>query len=110
MTSQFLFLAPVGRHLAAFAEADVVVDAVVVLDHVQPGGGFDVADRGRAASGQEDAALRTPDLEHGGVGGVGDVAGERRMASVEAVPSRIAVAYLIIESYCGAMRFHRKRA
>ena len=31
----------------------------------------------------------------------------RRIASVEAVPSRIAVAYLTIGSYCWAMRSHR---
>jgi len=31
----------------------------------------------------------------------------RRIASVEAVPVRIAVAYLIIWSYCSAMMSHR---
>jgi hypothetical protein len=31
----------------------------------------------------------------------------RRIASVEAVPFRIAVAYLIIWSYCSAMMSHR---
>ena len=31
----------------------------------------------------------------------------RRIASVEAVPVRIAVAYLIIWSYCSAMRSQR---
>ena len=31
----------------------------------------------------------------------------RRIASVEAVPDRIAVAYLIIWSYCSAIRSHR---
>ena len=34
---EFLLLVPVGGELAALAEADVVVDAVVVLHHVQPG-------------------------------------------------------------------------
>lgn len=33
---QFLFLAPVGGQLAALAEVDVVLDAVVVLHDVEP--------------------------------------------------------------------------
>lgn len=37
---ELLLLALVGGRLAAFAEADAVVDAVVVLDHVQPGLGL----------------------------------------------------------------------
>ena len=99
-----MFLAPVAGQFTALAEMDVVVDAVVVLDDVQAGVGLTLQLAVAEVAREEDRALCTADLEHRAIGGVGDVVGEsRRMASVLAVPSRMAVAYWIIGSYCSAM-------
>jgi hypothetical protein len=73
---QFLFFAAVGGQLAPLAEVDVVVDAVVVLHDVQPGAGLALQVTVPQPAGQEDGPLGAAGLEHGGVGGVGDVFGE----------------------------------
>jgi hypothetical protein len=65
---KFLFFAPVGGELSALAELDVVVDAVVVLHHVQPGFGLSLKIAVAKPAGQEDGALGAADLQHRGVG------------------------------------------
>jgi hypothetical protein len=88
---ELLHLAAVGGELAALAEADVVVDAVVVLHHVEAGLGLALQVAVAEPAGQEDGALGAAGLEHRGVGGVGGLGGEpaqQRLGGGGAQPDR----------------------
>src|SRR6266487_3594347 len=110
--AHLLLVAAVGGQVAALAVEDDRVGAVPRLDHVQALVDLPLKLSAAQVAGEKDRILRPAEFDHRLVGGVGGVAfmNRRRIASVEAVPTRMAVAYLIIWSYWCSIRSQRNRA